>query len=125
MNEKDFDRLLNEALNIPIPYGLAERLEKQIEQQAAAEKNRTPHTIYYRLISLAAIVLLAIGIFLQINKQPHTPTDTFTDPVEATLAAEQALGFMSRQLNRGLDRITYAQQEFEKANKTLEKYFNK
>jgi hypothetical protein len=125
MNEKDFDRLLSEALYIPIPKGLAQRLERKINHHAKAEKNHAFRTAALRLAGLAAALLLAIGIFLQIHRHTPAPADTFSDPAEAAVAAEHALAFMSAQLNKGLNRVSAAGQDFEKVNKTIEKYFNK
>ncbi|MDR1939011.1 MAG: DUF3379 domain-containing protein [Tannerellaceae bacterium] len=124
MNDKDFDRLLDEALNIPIPDGLAERLEKQVEQYAAREKRRRIRRFYWPA-SAAAIALLCVGIFLQTGKQPSVPADTYTDPVEAAIAAEKALAFMSAQLNKGLAQVSTAGEEFEKVNKVIDKHLKK
>jgi hypothetical protein len=124
MNDKDFNHLMDEALHIPIPEGLAERLEKQIDWYAAAEKKRRIRLRYWSTAA-AAVALLAIGIFLQTGKRSHTPADTFANPAEAALAAEHALALMSTQLNKGLNQVSTAEQEFEKVNKTIDKYFNK
>lgn len=125
MNDKDFDRLLGEALHIAIPKGLGEKLEKQIDRCVEVNKKTSRRPLSYWLISAAAVALLAIGIFLPANRRAHIPADTFTDPAEATVAAEQAITFMSAQLNKGLNRVSIARQEFEKANKTIGKHFNK
>ncbi|MDR2119014.1 MAG: hypothetical protein LBP25_05735 [Tannerellaceae bacterium] len=124
MNEKDFDRLLDEALHIPLPEGLANRLAGQIDRYAAEEKKRTRRRLF-RAISAVAAVLLAAGIFLTTERTPRAPADTFADPAEAALAAEHALAFMSSQLNKGLNRVSAAGQEFERVNKTIEKHFKK
>jgi cytochrome c-type biogenesis protein CcmH/NrfG len=121
MNNDNFDRLMEEALNIPLPQGLAGRLEKQIDAYAAREKSHKTHRLY-RLAGLAALMLLCIGIFLQTGRQPHTPADTFADPAEAAAAAEHTLAFVSAQLNKGLEQVSNAGQEFEKVNEILNKH---
>jgi hypothetical protein len=121
MNSKDFDRLMEEALHISVPEGLAGRLEKQIDALAAGEKKRKTRRLS-AITGLAAAALLGIGIFLHTDRQPHTPADTFTDPAEAALAAEHALAFMSEQLNRGLEQASGAAQEFDKVNEILNKH---
>ena len=42
MNDKDFDRLLGEALHIAIPKGLGEKLEKQIDRCVEVNKKNLP-----------------------------------------------------------------------------------
>jgi hypothetical protein len=125
MNDKDFDRLLEEALRIPIPEGLAERLEQELDRCAAAAGKQSKARRLHRLISAAAAVVLAAAVLLPAGNPPRTPDDTFADPAEAAAAAEDILVFMSAQLNEGLRQVTDAGREFEKANKTLKKYFNK
>jgi hypothetical protein len=125
MNDKDFDRLLDEALRIPIPEGLAERLENRIERLAAAEKKHTLRRRLRWVAGVAAAVLLAAGIFMQTEGRPSVPADTFSNPEEAAEAAGHALAFMSAQMNNGLNRVSAAGQEFEKVNRTIEKHFNK
>ncbi|MDR1257824.1 MAG: hypothetical protein LBK65_00890 [Tannerellaceae bacterium] len=121
MNDEYFDRLLDEALNIPVPEGLAGRLEAQIDRYAAAARRRR-----IRLVAgVAASIILAAGIFINTDKQPSGPADTFSDPVEAAAAAERMLTFMSAQLNEGLHQVSEAGEKFEEANHTIDKYFNK
>jgi dTDP-4-dehydrorhamnose reductase len=123
MNEKDFDRLIDEALDIPVPEGLAGRLEKQIDRYAAAGRKRRIRRFYWTTGAAAAI--LAAGLFLQTEKRLRAPADTYADPVEAALAAEQTLTFLSAQLNKGLHQAAGAGEEIEKVNKTIEKYLIK
>ena len=99
MNNKDFDRLMEEALHIPIPEGLAGRLEKRIDAYALREKRHKTRR-FYGITGLAAVALLCVGIFLQTSLQRRQPADTFTDPAEAAAAAGQALAYYGR------DRIT-------------------
>ncbi len=124
MNDKEIDKLIDEALDIPIPEGLAERLEKQIDGLAAREKKRSLRRIVYWASSVAAIALLCIGIFIKTSVSPYQNklADTYTDPLEAAMVAEKALAFMSAQLNKGLDQVNDAGQEIEKVNQILNKH---
>ncbi|MDR1623804.1 MAG: hypothetical protein LBS04_02385 [Tannerellaceae bacterium] len=126
MNDEEVDRLIDESLEIPIPEGLSARLEAHIDALAANEKKRKTRRFMYRTTAAIAIVLLCIGIFLEIGKQPPTPsmTDTFSDPEEAAIAAGQALTLMSAQLNKGIGKIENAGQEIEKVNQLLDKHLN-
>jgi hypothetical protein len=119
MNEKEFDRLLDEALRIPLPTGLAEKLEKQIDQYAAS-KRRALRGLF--LSGAVAAILLAV-LFIGTESRLHKPADTFTDPAEAAAVAEQALTLLSVQLNKGLDQVATAGQKLDQANQTIEKYF--
>jgi hypothetical protein len=121
MNNKDFDRLVEEALDIPIPEGLAGRLEKQIDAYAARERIHKTRR-FCGFAGLAAVILLCIGIFLQTGRQVHAPADTFVDPAEAAVAAGHALAFVSAQLNKGLEQVSGAEQKFEKVNEILNKH---
>ena len=121
MNNKDFDRLMEEALHIPIPEGLAGRLEKRIDAYALREKRHKTRR-FYGITGLAAVALLCVGIFLQTSLQRRQPADTFTDPAEAAAAAGQVLAFMSEHLNKGMEHVSTAGQEFEKVNEILTKH---
>lgn len=124
MNDDEVDRLIDESLEIPIPEGLSERLEAHIDALAAGEKKRKLRRLTHWATSAAAVVLLCIGIFFGINKQSSQQqmADTFTDPKEAALVAEQALAFMSTQLNKGIGEVENAGQEIEKINQILDKH---
>ncbi len=127
MDDKDFDRIMDEALDIPIPEGLAERLEQQINNLAAEEKKVKFRRILYWVSGAAAVILLCIGIFLGtvITPDQKKLADTYTDPAEAALVAEKALAFMSVQLNKGLDQVNDAGQEIGKVNQIVNKHIIK
>ena len=119
-------RLLHDTL-IQVPEGVSGRLE-----EAMMRITRDPvslsrkRTFYYWISSAAAVVLLCIGLFFAIGKQPQsTMADTFSDPEEAALVAGQTLALISAQLNKGLDMAAEAGQEFEKVNQLLNKHLNK
>ncbi|MDH6305972.1 bacteriorhodopsin [Parabacteroides sp. PF5-5] len=125
MDDKEFDSMIDEALNIPVPEGLAERLEQHIDKLAENEKKQKRHRLTYWATSAAAVILLTIGIFIGTDLQANQArmADTYTDPAEAAIAAEKVLAFMSTQLNKGLDQVENAGQEMEKVNQILDKHF--
>jgi len=124
--ERELFRLLHNT-QIKVPEGVSERLEKYIMQMEASQKS-IPHRrkLYYWISSAAAIALLCIGLyFLNRESSPPKMVDTFSDPEEAALVAEQTLAYMSIQLNKGIDKVTDAEQEFEKVNQLINKHLNK
>lgn len=130
MNDKEMNRLIQEALRNEreLPEGLSDRLEQYIDQLAADEKKISVsparrRSIYYWVGGIAASFILAVAIFFQVESQPVTPTmaDTFTDPTEAAIAAQDALAFLSTQLNKGLDQVNEAGKEVNRINTIVNK----
>ncbi|MDR1356297.1 MAG: hypothetical protein LBJ58_01360 [Tannerellaceae bacterium] len=124
MNDKDFERIIDEAIDITVPDGLARRLEARIDLCASVEQRRR-RLVRLSAGAVAAAVLIAAGIFITVESNPSQPVDTYTDPAEAALAAEYMLTYMSKELNKGINQASAVVGEFEKVNNTLDKYFNK
>jgi len=152
LNEKNIDerwkeeqrlfRLLHDA-NIQVPAEVSKRLEESIINMEESTAKLTENQLiipletsgkstsqrrkwYYWISSAAAVALLCIGLFFTMNEPTHsTLADTFSNPEEAALVAQQTLAFMSLQLNKGLDMAADAGQEFEKVNQLLNKHLNK
>jgi len=122
-DEQQLFRLLRDS-QIQVPAGVSEGLDKLIRQQDAHEKSLPrKRTWLYRITGAAAVALVCIGLFFAIRKpSPPLMADTFKDPKEAALVAQQMLTYMSVQLNKGLDKAAGAQLEFEKANQILNKH---
>ena len=122
-DEQKLFRLLHDS-QIQVPAGVSERLDKLIQQQEAQEKSSPrKRTWLYWISSAAAVALLCIGLFFAIRKpSPPLMADTFKDPKEAALVAQQTLTYMSVQLNKGLDKAAGTRLEFEKANQILNKH---
>jgi len=135
MNDKQIDELINKALaeEQALPEGLSERLEQYIDTLSAAEQQMKRHSVFrrrsfYWFSGVAAALVLAIALFFQTELSlPHeqATADTFSDPEEAALVAQNALAFMSQQFNKGLDHVAEAEQEMEKVNQILNKSFNR
>lgn len=133
MNDKQIDELIDKALTEEqaLPEGLSERLDQYIDTLSAAEQQIKRHSLvrrrsFYWFSGVAAALVLAIALFFQTeSKRPQATADTFSDPEEAALVAQNALAFMSLQLNKGLDHVAGAEQEMEKVNQILNKSFNR
>lgn len=120
------DQWLFKALyeDMQMPEGVSERLEKVIEQMDKPHPvtNRKKRFFLFRISGVAAVILLCIGLFFTKYRSVESQmADTFDDPVEAALAAEKAIAFMSTHLNKGINQVSEAGQEIEKVNQVLEK----
>lgn len=132
MNEQEINKLIQDALRDEreLPEGLSDRLERHIDQLAAEEREArklspAKKRSLYWLGGIAASFLVAMAIFFQVENKPVYPTmaDTFSDPQEAAIAAQNALAFLSTQFNKGLDQVSDASKEVEKANAIVNKQF--
>ncbi|MCD8179566.1 MAG: hypothetical protein LUE98_20085 [Tannerellaceae bacterium] len=119
-----FERYLN-ITEIPLPDGLEERLTEKLSAHIFKSKSSSMRIYLSRVASLATVALVCIGIFIgyQQKREPML-TDTFQDPMEAALVAEEALLFLSEQLNTGLAQMKEAQQEINKINHIVHKQLN-
>lgn len=130
MDNKQIDELINKALadEQALPEGLSDRLEMYIDTLSDSGVRRKPRTssfkrTLYWLSGSAASVFLAIGLFwLADTQQSSRLADTYSDPREAAIVAQQALALMSTNLNKGLNQIDEAGQEVTKINKILNKH---
>ncbi|MDR1880999.1 MAG: hypothetical protein LBQ78_08705 [Tannerellaceae bacterium] len=124
MNDNELKQLIDaahcSASGIPIPEGLGERLSAHIDRLAADEKRHKRRRLLYRAGGVAAAGLLLAGLFFSegLFRQDKI-ADTFTDPAEAAIVAENALAFMSTQLNKGMEQVSGAREEINKVNQLL------
>lgn len=131
MNDKQIDELIDRVLKDEqsLPEGLSERLEQYVDNLSVAEKGKTVrHSIFrapsfYWISGIAATLLVGMALFFQteINAPAPVTADTFDDPKEAAIAAGNALAFMSKELNKGLDQVDDAKQNIEKVNQIINK----
>ncbi|MDL2221516.1 hypothetical protein LJC35_03060 [Parabacteroides sp. OttesenSCG-928-N08] len=131
MKEYNMDEQMKQLMEQEkeLPEGLSFRLEQYIDTLAAEEEKqknvrRSLRQRRYTIGGVAAAVAAAFLLFFQIESRITTPDDTFDNPEEAALAAYEALGFLSQQLNKGLEPLSEAGKEVEKVNKILDKQFN-
>jgi uncharacterized membrane protein YvbJ len=132
-------KMLYDSSRIPLPDGFTERLEKTIDDHIlqSSTPQRPEKTIdkplsgitkqkmrklYIQISSVAAVVLLCMGLFFLTGKRNTSPsfsTDTYTNPEDAAIAVEQALLLVSTKLNQGLTPLEKAQESVNTANQLL------
>lgn len=130
MNDKQIDELIDRLLkeDQTLPEGLSERLERHIDSFPKAGCHEKPKAkslrrSLYWLSGSAAAVLVAAGLFwLTDSGQTSQMADTYTNPHEAAQAAQEALVFMSANLNKGICQVNDANLEVAKINKILNKH---
>ena len=138
LNEKWFaDRDLFQAIYDPtgivLPEGVSERLEKTLDdhiRKTRPQKETRPQHVgtktkklYISLLSAAAVALLGLGLFFfsEPEDNPDFIADTFTNPQEAAIAAEQALMFVSEKLNQGLSPLDKVKESMHVTNELINK----
>ena len=138
MDEKKIEELINKALRekSSLPDGLSERLEQKIDLLAKEEmqvgrasntgKRFSPKRLLcYWAGGIAATLLGAVlFVFSETNSTETSLTDTYTDPQEAAIVAQNALAMMSANLNKGLTKVNKTSEEIYKVNKILNKQLN-
>lgn len=124
MDDKKIDELINKALqeDLSLPDGLSERLEQRIDSLARKPIPRRKLSRYWISGIAAAIAGAVFLISTEINRTGPTLADTYSDPEEAAMVAQNALAFMSRNLNKGLGQVNNAGEEITKVNKILNKH---
>ncbi|MDR2498204.1 MAG: hypothetical protein LBD28_02055 [Tannerellaceae bacterium] len=123
MNEFEFDKIMNEALQVKLPAGLSERLEKALDARASRDARLRRLRRLTPLVGLAASLIICAGIFLSHRRTPQR--DTFSDPREAAIAAEQMLTFVSQELNLGLEQVASVNKEtMQRIHNVLNEPFN-
>jgi hypothetical protein len=86
---------------------LESAIDKHITETTNHKSASKIRRLYISIVSAAAIALFCVSLFFITNKRSDSYfiADTFTDPEEAALAAEQALLFVSSKLNQGLSHL--------------------
>ena len=121
--------LLYDSSRIPLPDGFSQRLEKALDEHIANPSLRRfleiPRKIYLRIASVAAIVLLGVGLFFLTGRQDKSQliADTYSNPEEAAAAVEQALMLVSTKLNQGLVPFEKVKESVNTTNRLLNENF--
>ena len=123
--DKQLFHLLNN-IQIKVPEEVSKQLEESIVQISSLRSVPRRQTWYYWIGSAAATVLLCIGLYFFISRESQNSrmVDTFNNPEEATMVAEQTLAFISAQLNYGMDKVDDTEQELKKLSQIINKYLN-
>ena len=120
--DRDLFAALYHPSRIQLPEGVSERLASVIDKYVAETTRKTQtRKLYVRILSAAAVALLCIGLFFtqQRTSKQDFIADTYTNPEEAAIAAEQALLFVSAKLNQGLSPLKTVKESVNKTNEIL------
>ena len=112
------------TLNIPLPPFLPfgkRQIDRFSKERSKGELSERRRKLYLTLASAAAVALLCIGLFFANGRQSKTDyfTDTFTNPQDAAIAAEQALLLVASKLNKGLAPYEKFRENLNNTNKIL------
>ena len=124
-DDRNLLNMLHNPTRIALPKGFSERLEtaidKHITDTAKQNINTKVRKLYISILSVAAVALLCIGLFILRDKpaQSNFLADTYTNPVEAAMAAEQALLLVSSKLNLGLSPFEKVKENIQKTNELI------
>ena len=141
--DRDMFNALYDSSEITLPEGMTERLEKAIDKHIAENiivehptKTTIPDNevqifaaksrkIFMVISSAAAVILLCVGLFFINNEKPSSQfiADTYTNPKDAAVAAEQALMLVSDKLNKGFSSLEKVREGTDKTNKLLNENF--
>ena len=116
------------ATEIPLPEGLAERLEQRIDEHTRKAKRISIRRVSSWAIAAAAVGLLCLKLFMgegNFSTNDRLMADTYQDPEEAAMVASQALVFVSSNLNKGMKQLDMVQNEMNNVNRILNEQLNK
>lgn len=132
MDDKQIDELIRKALSdeSTLPEGIADRLNKVIDEHAAGHVEETrkakhirlfAHSNLYWISGAAASIAVCIGLFFIIqSQQQEIQADTFKDPQQAERVAEKALAMVSTKVNMGAESIDHVDAAINKAQTIIE-----
>lgn len=130
-DDKNIFHVLYNDTHLPLPKGFSERLENSIDnyiEKTTSSKNKPvskTRKLFIGISSAAAVIVLCAGLFFNTTKdpQPQMIADTFSNPEEAAIAAEQALVLVSNKLNQGLQPLEKVKESMDKTNELLNESF--
>ena len=126
--DSDLFHALYDPSRISLPKGFSERLESAIDSHMAETTDRKPtlktRRLFISLLSAAAAAILCIGLFFPFGKtsKPDFMADTYTNPEEAAIVAEQTLLFISAKLNQGLHPLEVVKENINKTNELINEH---
>ena len=123
--DRDLFRALYESPDCSMPKNFSQRLESKIDrhikENGSVQSAPSIKTFFIRISSAAAIALLCISTFFFLSRNPGHLSDTYSDPAEAAVAAEQALMFVAAKLNAGLSSMDKVNESINKTNEIINK----
>ena len=122
--DRDLFTALYDPARISLPEGLSKRLENVIDRHIKEKTGSKTRKLYLSLLSAAAVAILCIGLFFAVEKPSERDfiADTYTNPEEAAIAAEQALLLVSTKLNKGLTPLAKVKESVNKTNEILNEF---
>lgn len=125
MDDKRIDELIKRALqeDMSLPDGLTDRLESRIDMLAENERSKERFKRRSFLLIPAAAAILGVILLIGDGFMGDNPrmADTYSNPEEAALVAQEALAFMSRNLNKGLNQMDDAGKDIVRINSIINK----
>lgn len=125
--------------SIEVPETLEEELSSLIDDLEAKEETKhyslplqpkKTNRFVLWAASIAACTAILVSVFFVVNKpqqatpQPMAMHDTYTDPAEAYEEAEKALSIISLNFNKGLSKLSDANQQMSDANEIVSNSLN-
>ncbi len=109
------------------PEELAQKLESFIDNLAKQEHKKRSlrrNTFIYWISGAAAAILLCLMLIPTLSNENtgNQLADSFTDPAEAAMVAQEALLLLSQNLNKGVNQMNEAGKEINNANQIINKY---
>lgn len=87
-----------------------DQLEKRVMQNVSGSDGLlgrvlSNRPLFYSTIGMAATILILLAIFLRFEPLPKKIQDTYSDPEVAYNEAKKVLFYVSKQFNRGTDKL--------------------
>ena len=132
MKEKELDQLIQQAIEqeTELPEGLSQRLEQFVDKLPESPHTEVPLPIrkrpalWVRYARIAAAIVVAVLFYYLPEDNETTPKDTFSDPQEAALYAQQRLTEISLTLNQGISQMKEAREEMKQINQIVNNQLN-
>ena len=136
--DRDIFNVLYDSSEITLPEGILKRLDSAVDKHITDTESQLNEIqnknisfdakrrkIFTAISSAAAIALLCMCLYFANDDKPQSQllTDTYTNPEEAAIAAEQALMFVSNNLNKGLSSLEKVKEGVDKTNELLNENF--
>lgn len=132
MKEKELDQLIQQAIEqeTELPEGFSQRLEQFVDKLPESSHKEVPLSkrkrpvLWVRYVRIAAAIVVAVLFYYLPEDKETTPKDTFSDPQEAALYAQQRLTEISLTLNQGISQMKEAREEMKQINQIVNNQLN-
>ena len=117
MKEKELDQLIQQAIEQET------ELPESSHKEVPLSKRKRP-VLWVRYARIAAAIVVAVLFYYLPEDKETTPKDTFSDPQEAALYAQQRLTEISLTLNQGISQMKEAREEMKQINQIVNNQLN-